>query len=134
MVIPQKMINASLLDIVTFLKIQICKHIMAIVNISISEPWYGFIVRGLKNVEGRLRKGKFAKIQHGDTLVINGSVNYTVKGIRFYNSFENMLENECILRVLPEINDVKDGTDIYRSFYSKEDEEQYGVVAIEIAS
>ena len=41
-----------------------------------------------------------------------------------------MLLSEGVNRVLPSISDVDEGVNVYYKYYSREDEERYGVVAI----
>jgi ASC-1-like (ASCH) protein len=103
-----------------------------IIMMKIAEPWFGHVLRGDKQVEGRLMKGKFATLKVGDILCINGVVNYKVTGLRQYASFRDMIQQEGIDRVLPGVTDIEEGCSVYRQFYTAEDENQYGVVAIEV--
>jgi WD40 repeat protein len=43
-----------------------------------------------------------------------------------------MIESEGLERVLPGVSSLKEGVDVYRQFYTEEDEKVYGVVAITI--
>lgn len=60
------------------------------------------------------------------------SVGVFVKGVRTYLSIREMLENESLNKVLPDAKNVDDGVEIYKRFYTKEQENEYGVVAIEV--
>lgn len=106
---------------------------MAVVNINISEPWYGYVVSGKKRIEGRLYKGKFASLAVGDTLCVNEVSQFKVAALRLYPSFRAMLSKEGIANVLPGVTSIKAGSAVYRAFYTEADEQQYGVVAIEVA-
>ena len=50
----------------------------------------------------------------------------------YYNTFNDYLVMEGLKRTLPGIKSINDGVNIYYSFYSKEQENMYGVLAIEI--
>lgn len=102
-------------------------------QINISEPWFGYILKGIKTIEGRLCKDKFKSLTSGDMLCINGVVLYKVAGVRRYASFYEMIEQEGLPNVLPGIINIEEGCDIYRQFYKKYDEVLYGVVAIELS-
>lgn len=101
-------------------------------NITISEPWFSYILNGRKTIEGRLRKDKFAELKVGDTIIINNQLSKIVKRITKYNRFLNMLLLEGIDKVLPNIQTLEGALQIYRQFYTKEMEETYSVIAIEI--
>ena len=110
-------------------------HIM-----KLEHKWYEHIVNGRKTVEGRLYDEKRRKIGIGDCIVFKpvgcskcNTLLYTVVlGLRRYNSFREMLEKEGIEHVLPDIHSLDEGVKVYRKYYSAEDEERYGVVAIEL--
>ena len=51
---------------------------------------------------------------------------------RHYDSLEVMLATEDFKKVLPDKDSVAQGIQVYRQFYSKEQERQFGVVAIEV--
>lgn len=105
---------------------------MVAIPISIQEPWFKHIINGEKSIEGRLCKGKFQKLKVGNILCINGLVLYKVTAIRKYCLFEDMLQKEGIDRVLPGVTSIQEGCDIYHQFYKKEEEDKYGVLAIEL--
>ena len=109
--------------------------------------WFNAIKNGKKTVEGRLKK-KFGHIKKGTTLVIrknpestnskNNSQNDThvlivvVTDNVKYRSFEEYLLQEGLARTLPGVRSIEEGVNIYRSFYSEEDEKTHGVSAIHI--
>ncbi len=102
--------------------------------------WYENIVNGKKIIEGRLYDEKRKKIGIGDCIIFKpvghmtrNTLLYTVVlGLRHYNSFREMLEKEGIERVLPGVYDLNEGVEVYREYYSVEDEKKYGVIAIEL--
>lgn len=93
---------------------------------------------GLKVCEGRLHKGDFAKMEPGDVIIFTNQelgfhreYSVIITRLSSYNTFENYLRKETIKRCLPGINNMRDGLSVYYKYFSKEDEEKYGIVAIE---
>lgn len=108
----------------------------------VSEPWFSLIGLGEKTVEGRLNKGDFAKIRLGDRIFwVNDDFGYRraveteVIKIKRYPNFNQFLTKETLTRCLPAygIPTIDHGVNIYRRFFTKEDETHYGVVAITIS-
>lgn len=102
-----------------------------------AEPYFTFVKKGIKTVEGRLNKGKYKEIQPKDHIVVfnneeTESFEVIVIGVRNYFSFKELLEKEGLKKVLPNVETLEEGSNIYREFYSEEDEKKFGVVAIEV--
>jgi ASC-1-like (ASCH) protein len=106
---------------------------MKIFDINVQEPYFGYIVAGKKTVEGRLHKGKFLDVRVGDILNINGAARYTVLEKNIYPTFRAMIETEGLDAVIPDKHTVDDGVAVYYKFFTREDENTYGVVALKIA-
>lgn len=109
-------------------------HIM-----KIERKWFNYIASRRKNIEGRIYDKKRRKIRIGDCILFipddNGAYEllYTVViGLRRYNSFKEMLINEGIGRVLPDVHNINEGINVYYRYYSRAEEQKYGVLAIEI--
>ncbi|MEA3450111.1 MAG: ASCH domain-containing protein [Patescibacteria group bacterium] len=103
------------------------------ISINIQEPYYSFILEGQKTVEGRLNKGKFTSIQKDDILVLAPEdIEFEVIEKNIYNSFREMIESEGVENVIPDKTGIEEATNIYYKFYTKEQEKQFGVVAIKI--
>ena len=49
-----------------------------------------------------------------------------------FNTFEKYIRTKTLKKTLPGINNVKEGLDIYYKYYSKDDEEKYKIIAIDI--
>ncbi len=106
---------------------------MNIVSINVNEPYKTFILEGKKTVEGRLNKGKFAKIEVGDILQIDPEgVQFKIIEKNTYSSFKEMIEKEGIENVIPDKSEITDAVDVYYKFYTKEQEKEFGVLAIKI--
>jgi len=109
-------------------------------SINVQEPWFDYIKNKQKTIEGRLNKGIFSELNVGDEIIINKKKNdmtidyVEAKIIRItkYKSFEEYLSQEGLRRTLPGINTIEDGENIYYKFYTKQDEEKYGILAIRI--
>lgn len=105
---------------------------MKIIDINVQEPYFSSILSGEKIVEGRLNKGKFLDLQIGDILRINSEVEFKVLEKNIYPNFREMIEKEGLKNVIPDKKTIEDAVDIYRKFYTEEDELKYGVVGIKI--
>ncbi len=103
------------------------------ISINVKEPYYSFIVKGQKTVEGRLNKGKFASIQKGDIIVLApDNIEFKIIKKNIYKSFKEMIESEGVKNVIPDKTDIKEAADVYYKFYTKNQEEEFGVAAIKI--
>lgn len=103
------------------------------ISIGIQKPYHSFILSGKKIIEGRLNKGKFAHIKKGDILILDPeNTEFKVVDKNIYKTFKEMLESEGIKNVIPDKTDIKEAIKVYYKFYTKEQEEEFGVVAIKI--
>jgi ASC-1-like (ASCH) protein len=100
-------------------------------ELDVQEPFLSFIKSGQKIVEGRLAKEKYLNLKKGDLIKIN-DVEVEVADIFKYKSFEEMIIKEGIKNVIPNANSLKGAVNVYYKFYSKEDENLFGVVAIKL--
>jgi len=104
----------------------------------LSEPWFSLISLGLKTVEGRKNKGKFKDMRIGETIEwVNEDFNKRtvlteIIGKREYKKFDEFLTKEGLDRCLPGIKTIDVGLSVYYKYFTKEDEERYGVMAIEL--
>ena len=106
---------------------------------NVSEPWRALIGSGAKDVEGRLCKGTFAELRAGDRLIVRGgpgveAIETRVVAVRKYGTFKRYLEAEGLRHTLPGVETVAKGVAVYRAFYTKEQEAEHGIVAVEIRS
>lgn len=101
----------------------------------LSEPWFTEISQGRKTIEGRKNKGRFANMKIGETIEWYNENKFCycrITNVRYYPTFESYLLIEGLSKCLPMIKTIEDGINVYYQYYTKEDEEKYGVVAIEI--
>ncbi len=105
---------------------------------TLSEPWFTLISLGLKTVEGRRNKGRFKDMDIGDIVEWTNdnfkprSVMTRITRKAEYSTFAEYLETEGLDRCLPGIPNLETGLSVYYKYFTKEDEEEFGVVAIEI--
>jgi ASC-1-like (ASCH) protein len=103
-----------------------------IIDINVQEPYVSFILNGTKTVEGRLNKGKFLNIKITDTLRINNNEEFIVVAKNIYSSFKDMIASEGLKNVIPDVASIDEAVAVYYKFYTKEDEQKYGVIGIKI--
>jgi ASC-1-like (ASCH) protein len=103
----------------------------------ITEPYFSFLKNRQKNIEGRIREGLYKEVVLGDHIVVcnneeTDSVEFLVKDVRRYVSFQEMLEKEPFKKILPDVESINEGIGIYKKFYDPAEEKEFGVVAIEV--
>ena len=98
----------------------------------LKQQWFDYIKNQIKTIEGRLNKGIFAKLKVGDTIIFKSKkmkIITTITYIKKYSNFKTMLKSETLEKVLPNVESINDGVDIYHQYYSPDDEAKYGVLA-----
>ena len=103
---------------------------------SLSEPWFTLVKIGIKTVEGRLNKGRFANMNIGDIFVFTNNefiferkFKIRIKNISYHKDFQTYLETETLEKCLPGIDTVDDGLHIYYTYYTQIDESKYTIKA-----
>ena len=107
---------------------------------NLSEPWFTLIQLGLKTVEGRKNKGKFKEMKVGDIIEWKNedfkprSFLTQITGKAEYPNFKKYLETEELSKCLPNMEKygIEHGLSVYYKYYTKEDEREFGVVAIRL--
>jgi len=103
------------------------------IQLNVQEPYRSYIINKQKTVEGRLNKGKFASIQPGDMLILAPEMQeFKVMAKNNYKTFRDMIVSEGIKNVIPDKNDIEEAVGVYYEFYTKEQEQKFGVIAIKI--
>ena len=104
----------------------------------LSEPWFSLVCTGQKVFEGRLANNTdFANACVG-TLVTwfntdlpferTCCVKITSKNI--YPTFQDMLADKGMHRVLPTVPSIQQGVQVYRMFYPRAKETRFGVICL----
>lgn len=106
--------------------------------ISVSSPWFEYLREGQKQFEGRLAYKDYKDYQIGDELIVHLANNQTIKpftltiiNIQQFVSFHSALKSLGIDRVLPGITSINSALQIYESFYTTQQQQQYGIIMIE---
>jgi ASC-1-like (ASCH) protein len=104
----------------------------------LSEPWFTLISLGLKTVEGRKNKGIFKEMKVGDIIQWTNDdfdnrtvLTKIIKKVE-YDTFSEYLNNEGLENCLPGMPSLEHGLSVYFKYYTKEDETNYGVIAIHL--
>lgn len=95
------------------------------------------IVRmGKKDVEVRVNDGKRRKLNIGDTLVFlkrpndDEEIRAKVIGLEYYDFFDTLVDNYDMERIYLSNYTKEEYLNEMKRFYTKEEQEKYGVVAI----
>ncbi|XP_043696941.1 uncharacterized protein LOC122647646 isoform X2 [Telopea speciosissima] len=99
-------------------------------ELRVQEPFFSQLRAGQKSIEGRCAVGGYNQIGSGALLLFNKCLLLEVEDVRRYDSFSAMLELESLPKVLPGVNSIEEGVQIYRKFYTEEKEKSNGVLAI----
>jgi ASC-1-like (ASCH) protein len=110
-------------------------------KMNLSEPWFSLMGLGIKDVEGRLNRGKFAELKEGDIIEWNNEdfklriISTRIVKITKYKSFTEYLQKEKNKKhnPLPGMPSLDHELSVYYKYYSKEDEKQFGVITIQLA-
>ena len=114
------------------------------IEIGINSEVLKKIIEGQKTVEGRLAKDKFLSIKPGDIISIREDIykdSLIVKSIadaaaiqvielKKFPTFKKMLTDVGFARAIPDAKDLEEACEAYELYYSAEDEQRYGVLAI----
>ncbi len=106
---------------------------------NVSEPWFSLIKLNLKTIEGRLNKGDFKDLRLNDIILwTNDDLGFhrefktRVISKTQYDTFENYLLNEGLHQCLPGIENIEDGLKVYFKYYTKQQEKEFGILALEL--
>ncbi|KAF5775155.1 putative ASCH domain, PUA-like superfamily protein [Helianthus annuus] len=98
-------------------------------ELHVQEPFFSQLKDGHKTIEGRCA-GRLNRIKSGSLILFNKCLLLQVEDVHLYASFSDMLAAEGLAKVLPGVDTIEEGIQIYRKFYSEEREKSNGVLAI----
>ena len=107
-------------------------------EMKLQPEYYNFILNGTKRIEIRLFDEKRQQIKIGDTIKflkepdLNDSFNTKVTGLLRYRSFEDMFKDFDISILSDKSMTKEELVHVLEQFYTKEKQEQYGVLGIRI--
>ena len=96
---------------------------------------YDLVINNIKDIEIRINDDKRRKLKIGDIItIINRSNNDTIKvkitNLEYFSSFNNCINNYNLNRLYNDKITKEELLNLLYKFYTKDDEEKYGVVAI----
>ena len=96
---------------------------------------YNYLEKGDKKIEGRLWKGAIRKLRQNQIIIVrctktDKKMYMRIKFIRRFKTWYSLLKTHNHKLVLPNSKDIKNGIQIYQSYYKSEKESIHGVVAI----
>lgn len=104
----------------------------------LKEKYYNYILNGTKRIEIRLLDEKRQKIKIDDTIIffkyedMNEFFKAKVIDLLKYNSFEELI-NAYDIEILADKSMTKDELlKVFNEFYTKEEQNKYGIVGIKI--
>ena len=97
----------------------------------VQEPYFTYLLMGIKIVEGRLNRDDWAQMETGDEIIFVSTATgleakFKIIGIHEVSSFDRLYALFG-RKLLP-----KEEPSIYRQFFTQEDEEKYGVVGVQL--
>ena len=107
-------------------------------EMKLQPEYYNYILNGTKTIEIRLNDEKRSKIKIGDTIKflkepdLKESFKIKVVGLYRYNSFEDLFKDFDISILSDKSMSKEELIDVLEQFYTKEKQEQYGVLGIKI--
>ena len=107
-------------------------------EMKLQERYYNFILNGTKRIEIRLNDEKRQNIKLGDKIrflkepELKKFFEVDVIGLLRYNSFEDMFKDFDISVLSDKSMTKEELIDVLEQFYTKEKQEQYGVLGIRI--
>ncbi len=107
-------------------------------KMKLQPEYFNFILNGTKRIEIRLNDEKRQLIKLGDTIKfmkepeLEESFDAKVVGLLRYNSFEDMFKDFDISVLSDKSMTKEELINVLEQFYTKEKQEQYGVLGIKI--
>lgn len=107
-------------------------------TMKLQEKYFNYIKEGTKRIEIRLYDEKRKQIKLGDTIKfqketeLQKEINVKVTGLLRYNTFEDMFKDFNIEILADKNMTKKELLNVLEKFYSKEKQEEYGILGIRI--
>lgn len=105
-------------------------------KIHLDSDIFDIVKKGTKDIEVRLNDEKRKNLQIGDTLIFlkrpleDESIIKKVKALEYYNSFDELVGHYKMKRIYLEGCSKENYLKLMGRFYTKEEQDKYGVVAI----
>lgn len=104
----------------------------------LEKVYYDLIKEKVKTFEIRLNDEKRQELKVGDYILLKKRPDFKetmlvkIENLLYFKSFEQMLNSISLKDIGLSSLTEKEAVDLYHSFYSVDEEEKYGVVAIKI--
>ncbi len=109
------------------------KNMTTYYSFNVQEPYKTFILNGQKIFEWRLNKWKFKEMQVWDILEFEEThEKLLIKSKKNFSTFKEMIEFCNIEKIIPDAKILDEAINVYYKFYTKEQEKEFWVIAIEI--
>ena len=102
----------------------------------LDEDIYSLVDKGIKDVEVRVNDEKRRKLNIGDNVIFinrgneNETLTTTILSLDYYDNFEELVRHYDIERMYTKDITKEDFVKLLERFYTKEEQEEYGVVAL----
>lgn len=109
------------------------KHFPIIFRMICDDPWFSYIQKGIKPVEGRKNTPKYQKVRVGDFIDFSNEKETflaIVTDIRVYGSLESYLNDVTFQKALPGISSFEEAINIYHQWSTPEEIRKYGFLGI----
>jgi len=109
----------------------------SIIDLEVQQSYFDAIKAGSKIIEGRLAKQKYLDLKVGDAIRFTTpssavSVTKTVAKVYYYPTFEAAFKEQDFTHAIPGAHTAEDAVKVYEQFYSRQLQEEVGVVFIEL--
>lgn len=98
------------------------------------EPWFSFIRKGIKTVEGRKNSPKYKNIKKGDLIEFispaGEKFQAVVKEIKSYHTLQDYLEDVGFQNALPSTSSIEEATAIYLQWSTVDEIRKHGFLGI----
>lgn len=91
-----------------------------------------WILKGLKTLEIRLDYPDRYHYKVGHTLLLDGRYQIKILDIRIYDTFDHVLQNEPLERIMPEVRSAEEAKEFLETFYPVWKQKKYGIKVFEI--
>ncbi|WP_297508965.1 ASCH domain-containing protein [Thermococcus sp.] len=103
---------------------------MKVYRLYVRDEYLDFIRSGEKRIEVRVAYPQLRKIKPGDKIIFNDALPAVVTGVKFYETFRQVLREEPIKKIFPDEPSFERAVKRFHNLYPRWKENRYGVVAI----
>jgi ASC-1-like (ASCH) protein len=103
-------------------------------ELHIQRKYFDAILSGKKTYEWRLAKDKYRLLKTWDLIIFktdwNEEVTRHISSIHIYDSFKSAWKNLWIEKIIPWTQNIDEMINIYRQFYTEQDEMAFNVIML----